>query len=165
MVGKILPKKKKKRRENPLNTRCFLKTTFENRISTSHFSTSNTIYLNSNRYIVYFSFTLVFSTHHFIYLFLFFGFIYVFFLFILLFAPFEGVKLGLGFVFGKIDKRQNLAKVKGQKKKKKVRKMQQPAQMIPVMPSFPPTNITTEQIQKVPFSLLDGFCVLSFKLF
>uniref|UniRef100_A0A5B7B1A5 Putative GRF1-interacting factor 3 n=1 Tax=Davidia involucrata TaxID=16924 RepID=A0A5B7B1A5_DAVIN len=26
--------------------------------------------------------------------------------------------------------------------------MQQPAQMIPVMPSFPPTNITTEQIQK-----------------
>ncbi|KAJ0051854.1 hypothetical protein Pint_00651 [Pistacia integerrima] len=26
--------------------------------------------------------------------------------------------------------------------------MQQPPQMIPVMPSFPPTNITTEQIQK-----------------
>ncbi|XP_062091314.1 GRF1-interacting factor 3-like [Humulus lupulus] len=26
--------------------------------------------------------------------------------------------------------------------------MQQPAAMIPVMPSFPPTNITTEQIQK-----------------
>uniref|UniRef100_A0A803Q7B1 SS18 N-terminal domain-containing protein n=1 Tax=Cannabis sativa TaxID=3483 RepID=A0A803Q7B1_CANSA len=26
--------------------------------------------------------------------------------------------------------------------------MQQPASMIPVMPSFPPTNITTEQIQK-----------------
>lgn len=28
--------------------------------------------------------------------------------------------------------------------------MQQPASMIPVMPSYPPTNITTEQIQKVP---------------
>ena len=27
--------------------------------------------------------------------------------------------------------------------------MQQPAPMIPVMPSFPPNNITTEQIQKV----------------
>ncbi|KAK3419433.1 hypothetical protein EUGRSUZ_L00737 [Eucalyptus grandis] len=26
--------------------------------------------------------------------------------------------------------------------------MQQPPQMIPVLPSFPPTNITTEQIQK-----------------
>lgn len=30
----------------------------------------------------------------------------------------------------------------------KPRKMQQPPQMVPVMPSFPPTNITTEQIQK-----------------
>lgn len=27
--------------------------------------------------------------------------------------------------------------------------MQQTPQIIPVMPSFPPTNITTEQIQKV----------------
>lgn len=27
--------------------------------------------------------------------------------------------------------------------------MQQSQQMVPVMPSFPPTNITTEQIQKV----------------
>lgn len=29
--------------------------------------------------------------------------------------------------------------------------MQQTPQMIPMMPSFPPTNITTEQIQKVWF--------------
>ncbi|MBA0620683.1 hypothetical protein Godav_006378 [Gossypium davidsonii] len=27
--------------------------------------------------------------------------------------------------------------------------MPQPQQMIPVMPSYPPTNITTEQIQKI----------------
>lgn len=31
--------------------------------------------------------------------------------------------------------------------------MQQQPQMIPVMSSFPPTNITTEQIQKVLFFL------------
>ncbi|KAH9731315.1 GRF1-interacting factor 3 [Citrus sinensis] len=31
--------------------------------------------------------------------------------------------------------------------------MQQPPQMIPVMPSFPPTNITTEQIQKISGSI------------
>lgn len=34
-------------------------------------------------------------------------------------------------------------------KQEKVVKMQQPGPMFPVMPSFPPTNITTEQIQKV----------------
>lgn len=33
----------------------------------------------------------------------------------------------------------------------KAEKMQQTPQMIPMMPSFPPTNITTEQIQKVFF--------------
>lgn len=33
--------------------------------------------------------------------------------------------------------------------------MQQPPQMLPMMPSFPPTNITTEQIQKArSFSFL-----------
>ena len=32
-------------------------------------------------------------------------------------------------------------------------KMQQNPQMIPVMPSFPPNNITTEQIQKVWFRI------------
>lgn len=32
--------------------------------------------------------------------------------------------------------------------------MQQPGSMFPVMPSFPPTNITTEQIQKVIALLL-----------
>ena len=31
--------------------------------------------------------------------------------------------------------------------------MQQNPQMIPVMPSFPPNNITTEQIQKVWFRI------------
>lgn len=48
-------------------------------------------------------------------------------------------ELGLGLGFGVSLKNKERSKT-----------MQQPQQMIPMMPSFPPTNITTEQIQKVP---------------